>query len=80
MASNAVYHHDIINQCRSELAQLLQPRPEFSDLIDDLDPHVCSRADLVAAIEAAPVAELRMYLYAVYEFREMLMLSIGAKF
>lgn len=70
----------IIVQCRAELAQLLQPRPEFSDLIDDLDPHVCSRADLVAAIEAAPSRELRLYLYATYQFREMLALAIGAKF
>jgi len=80
MASTAVYHHTIIDQCQHELAQLLQPRQEFSDLIDDLDLHVCSRADLVAAIEAAPSRELRLYLYATYQFREMLALAIGAKF
>lgn len=80
MAPTAVYHPEIINQCKLELAQLLQPRPEFSDLIDDLDPHVCSRADLVAAIAAAPSPELRLYLYATYEFRAILALTIGAKF
>jgi hypothetical protein len=79
MAPNAVYHPEIIGQCKLELAQLLLPRPDFSDLLDDLDPHVCSRADLVAAIDAAP-RELRLYLYAIYEVRVMLALTIGTKF
>jgi hypothetical protein len=80
MAHAEVYQSDIIERCEIELAALLLPRPEFSDLIEDLDPHVCARVDLVAAIEVAPSRELRLYLYAVYQFREMLALAVGAKF
>lgn len=80
MAHAKVYQSDIIERCKTELAELLQPRATFSDLIDSLDPHVCERADLVAALEAAPTSELRLYLYGVFEFREMLALAIGVKF
>lgn len=80
MAHTEVYQSDIIDRCEIELAALFLPRPELSDLIEDLDPQVCSRADLVAAMEVAPSRELRLYLYAVYQFREMLAMAIGVKF
>jgi hypothetical protein len=80
MAHAEVYQSDIIERCEIELAALLLPRQEFSDLIEDLDPHVCARVDLIAAIEVAPSRELRLYLYGVYQFREMLALAVGAKF
>lgn len=80
MAHAEVYQSDIITRCEIELNALLEPRPGFSDLIEDIDPHVCTRADLLAAIEAAPTRELRLYLYAVYQFREVLALAINTKF
>lgn len=80
MAHAEVYQSDIIERCEIELAALLLPRQEFSDLIEDLDPHVCTLADLVVAMEVAPSRELRLYLYAVYQFRKMLALAIGVKF
>jgi hypothetical protein len=80
MAHAEVYQLDIIERCEMELTALLQPRSKFSDLIEDMDPHVCPRSDLAAAIEAAPSRELRLYLYGVYQLRETLALAIGAKF
>ena len=80
MADAEVFEMNIIERCEIELTALLQPRSPFSDLIEDIDPHVCSRTELIAAIEAAPSRELRLYLYGVYQLRETLALAIAAKF
>lgn len=81
MANHGVYdERAVIEQCAAEHAELLQPRPDFSDLLEDLDPYVCDRAHLVGLLADAPSIALRQYLYAILQFRETIALMNGRKF
>lgn len=81
MANPKVYAEEqVLQQCAAEHAELLQPRPDFSDLLEDLDPYVCDRAELVALLADAPSIALRQYLYAIFQFRQTIALMTGRKF
>lgn len=81
MANHGVYdERAVIEQCAAEHAQLLQPRPDFADRIEDLDPYVCDRVDLVVLLADAPSIALRQYLYAVFQFRQVIALTMGRTF
>lgn len=81
MANYGVYdERAVIQQCAAEHAELLQPRPDFSDSLEDLDPFVCERAQLVTLMANAPSVALRQYLYAIFQFREAIALMNGRHF
>ena len=66
---------NIIDFCKSELEQLLSQQPSFARLIEDEDPHACSRDELLDAMRSAPTPALRQHLFSVYEYRNMLTIS-----
>lgn len=81
MANYGVYdERAVIEQCAAEHAELLQPRPDFAALIEDLDPYVCERIELVGLLADAPSIALRQYLYAIFQFRQTIGLATGRKF
>lgn len=70
----------VIELCRSEHEKALLQHPGFADMIEDIDPFVCRRLDLVDAIRNAPNGLVRQYLYSIYVFRQSITLVSGRSF
>lgn len=70
----------LIELCALEHARALLEHPDFSDWIEDIDPFVCRRADLVDAMRKAPNGLVRQHLYAIWVFRKDVALLTGRSF
>jgi hypothetical protein len=70
----------VIELCRTEHEMVLLQHPEFAERIEDIDPFVCRRLDLVDAIRKAPNGFVRQYLYSIYVFRQSINLVSGRSF
>ena len=63
---------NIIDFCKIELDALLAAQPAFARVIEDEDPHACSREQLLDAMRCAPSTALRQHLFSVFQYRSML--------
>ena len=70
----------VIALCAVEHARALEGHSDFQEWIDNIDPYVCRRAELINAIRTAPNSLIRQHLYAVYVFRIDISLVTGRSF
>jgi hypothetical protein len=70
----------VIELCQAEHGKVLLQHPEFADWIEDIDPYVCRRLDLVNALRTAPNGFVRQYLYSIFVFRQSINLVAGRSF
>lgn len=70
----------VIEMCREEHEKALLQYPDFADWIEDIDPFVCQRVELVDLIRNAPNGFIRQYLYSIYVFRQSINLVSGRSF
>lgn len=52
-----------------EKERLTLEHPEFADHLEDIDPTICPRLDLINAMRRAPTPAVRMYLLGVHDVR-----------
>lgn len=70
----------VIELCRAEHEKVLLQHPEFEEWIEDVDPFVCQRLELVNLMRNAPNGFVRQYLYSIYVFRQSINLVSGRSF
>ena len=70
----------VIGLVALEHSRALVGHAEYAEWIDNIDPYVCRRAELINAIRTAPNSLIRQHLYAVYVFRIDISLVSGRSF
>ena len=70
----------VIELCRAEHEKVLLQHPEYAELIEDIDPFVCRRTDLVNVLRNSPNSPVRQYLYSIFVFRQNICLASGRSF
>ena len=70
----------VIELCQVEHERVLLQHPEFAEWIEDIDPYICARLDLVDAMRRAPNGFVRQYLYSIFAFRQSINLVAGRSF
>lgn len=70
----------VIELCQSEHERVLLQHPEFADWIEDIDPYICPRLELVDALRRAPNGFVRQYLFSIFAFRQSINLVAGRSF
>lgn len=70
----------VIELCHAEHEKVLLQHPEFAEWIEDVDPFVCRRIELVNLMRNAPNGFIRQYLYSIYVFRQSINLVSGRSF
>lgn len=70
----------VISLAHKELEVELAKHPEFAAQVEDVDPDVCARAELVDLIRNAPTPILRQMLLSKYDFRTGLVMITGRSF
>ena len=58
-----------IAKCLADLEALKSAHPAFWTQLDAIDTECCSRAELVALMDAAPTASARLYLLSKFSTR-----------
>lgn len=59
----------VLELIQREKERLMLEYPQFADHLEDIDPSICPRLDLIHAMRKAPSAEIRMYLLGVHDVR-----------
>lgn len=70
----------VLELIHAEHARVLAEHPHFNEWIEDIDPYVCSRLELVSAMKTGPNIAIRQYLYGVFVFRQNVSLINGRSF
>ncbi|MFC5511065.1 hypothetical protein ACFPOU_07990 [Massilia jejuensis] len=70
----------VIELCQLEHERVLLQHPEFAEWIEDIDPYICPRLELVDAMRRAPNGYVRQYLYSIFSFRQSINLVAGRSF
>lgn len=70
----------VIELCQVEHERVLLQHPEFAEWIEDIDPYICPRLELVDAMRRAPNGFVRQYLYSIFAFRQSINLVAGRSF
>jgi hypothetical protein len=70
----------VIELCQLEHERVLLGHPQFADWIEDIDPYICPRLDLIDAMRRAPNGFVRQYLYSIFAFRQSINLVAGRSF
>jgi hypothetical protein len=69
----------VIELCQLEHERVLLGHPQFAEWIEDIDPYICPRLELVA-MRRAPNGYVRQYLYSIFSFRQSINLVAGRSF
>ncbi|WP_027866339.1 hypothetical protein [Massilia alkalitolerans] len=70
----------VIELCQVEHERVLLEHPEYADWIEDIDPYVCPRQELIDALRKAPNGFVRQYLFSIFAFRQSINLVAGRSF
>lgn len=70
----------VIELCQLEHERVLLGHPEFAEWIEDIDPYICPRLELVDAMRRAPNGFVRQYLFSIFAFRQSINLVAGRSF
>lgn len=70
----------VLDMCLRELGSLRTAAPSFYMQLDDTDPDICTRAELVDLMHAAPTASARQYLFGKFTMRIAIGLATGRPF
>lgn len=70
----------VLELCQLENSRSLADHADFEDRMNNVDPLVCRRLELVDLMRNAPNPEQRQYLLAIYQFRQSINLIAGRSF
>jgi hypothetical protein len=70
----------VIELCQVEHERVLLEHPQFAAWIEDIDPYICPRQELVDALRRAPNGFVRQYLFSIFAFRQSINLVAGRSF
>jgi hypothetical protein len=73
---------EIIRFCNAEYAEILAAAPDLAAYLDDVDPEVCTRAELIEAFRRAPPENvtIRQVLRNLYTMRMSIATVSGRSF
>ncbi|MDL5034302.1 hypothetical protein QRD43_20540 [Pelomonas sp. APW6] len=77
---NAAVERQVLDLCQAELASLRTTHPDWYVFLDDVDPDICSRTDLVELMNTAPTPGARQYLFGKFTMRIAISLITGRPF
>lgn len=70
----------VIELCQVEHERVLLEHPEFAEWIEDIDPYICPRPELIDALRTSPNGFVRQYLFSIFAFRQSINLVAGRSF
>ena len=70
----------VIELCQVEHDRVLLEHPEFAEWIQDIDPYICPRQELIDALRKSPNGFIRQYLFSIFAFRQSINLVAGRSF
>jgi hypothetical protein len=64
-----VLERQVLDSCQRELGSLRNTHPDWYAYLDDVDPDICDRAELVQLMNSAPTSAARHYLFGKFTMR-----------